>query len=336
MKLAGVLHRCLAAGQAEVEKKWTIAGLFLALESSSYKQLMSDSGYRGRLAPTPTGRLHLGHALTFWTAFERCRKASGRLVYRNEDLDWIRCRPEFAQAAIDDLRWLGIDWDEGVERDGPHRPYDQGARTGIYRAAWDRLRQAGAIYPCRCSRRDLRLAAQAPHDEGREPLYPGTCRPNGPGATAAAEWPDEPGTGEVCWRFRVPDGLAVTFEDGGFGRQCFTAGRDFGDFVVWRRDGVPAYELAVVADDAAMGITEVVRGADLLLSTARQLLIYGALELSLPSFYHTPLVMDGEGRRLAKRDRAASIESLKEGGYSAEQVLAMARERTMLGGDDRS
>jgi glutamyl-tRNA synthetase len=134
----------------------------------------------------------------------------------------------------------------------------------------------------------------------------------------------------------VPDGKSVVFEDGGLGRQRFVAGGDFGDFVAWRRDGVPAYELAVVVDDAAMGITEVVRGGDLLLSTARQILVYQALEQSCPMFHHTPLVRDGKGRRLAKRDRAASIGSLRQEGYSAEQVLAMARERTTPGSDERS
>lgn len=292
---------------------------------------MSDSAYRGRLAPTPTGRLHLGHALTFWTAFERCRGAGGTLIYRNEDLDCARCRPEFAQAAADDMRWLGMDWDEGPDRDGPFHPYDQSARTRIYRVAWNHLRQAGAIFPCRCSRRDLRLAALAPHDEEGEPLYPGTCRPHGPGALDPCDWPDEPGTGGVCWRFQVPVKGSVDFEDGCYGRQSFSPGRDFGDFVIWRRDGVAAYELAVVVDDAAMGVTEVVRGADLLLSTARQILIYRALGQKPPSFFHTPLVRGDDGRRLAKRDRAASIENLKDAGYTAQQVLAMARDRAMLG-----
>jgi len=268
--------------------------------------------------------------LTFRAAHERCRQAGGTLVMRNEDLDLARCRPEYFDAALADLRWLGMDWDEGPEMGGPHAPYRQSERTGCYRAAWERLRGSGLIYPCRCSRKDLQRAAQAPHEDGGEALYPGTCRPDAPGGLDPRDWPDEPGIDEVCWRFLVPDGKGVEFEDGGFGRQRFAAGRDFGDFVVWRRDGVSAYELAVVVDDAAMGISEVVRGADLLLSTARQILIYEALGLSRPLFFHTPLVRDGEGRRLAKRDRAASIGSLKEEGYSAGQVLAMARERTML------
>lgn len=255
---------------------------------------------------------------------------------RNEDLDRARCRPEFFDAALADLKWLGMNWDEGPDVGGPHASYNQSERTGLYRAAWEKMRDSGRIYPCRCSRKDLQRAAQAPHEDGGEPLYPGTCRPDAPGGLDPRDWPDEPGTGEVCWRFRVPDGKSVVFEDGGFGRQSFTAGRDFGDFVVWRRDGVSAYELAVVVDDAAMGITEVVRGADLLLSTARQILVYEALGMNCPLFHHTPLVRDGEGRRLAKRDRAASIGSLVEEGYSAEQVLAMARERTTPGDDDRS
>jgi len=254
---------------------------------------------------------------------------------RNEDLDWARCRLEFVAAAFADLRWLGMNWDEGPEENGPHAPYNQSERTGLYRAAWQRLVDSGTAYPCRCSRKDLQRAVQAPHEDGGEPLYPGTCRPDAPGGLDRGDWPAEPGVGEVCWRFRVPDGKAVTFEDGGFGKQGFTAARDFGDFVIWRRDGVSAYELSVVVDDAAMGITEVVRGADLLLSTARQILLYEALGLTRPLFFHTRLVTDSEGRRLAKRDRATSIRSLKDDGYSAQQVLAMARERTMLGGDDQ-
>jgi glutamyl-tRNA synthetase len=284
-------------------------------------ETMAETAYTGRLAPTPTGRLHLGHALTFWTAFERCRERGGRLLYRDEDLDPDRCRPAFAEAAMADLRWLGIDWDEG--------PSHQSGRTAVHRAAWERLRQAGHIYPCRCSRRDLREAAQAPHEDGAEPLYPGTCRP-AVGTGVDSQWPEAPGMGEVCWRFRVREGEPVAFVDGRLGRQVFVAGRAFGDFVVWRRDGIPAYELAVVVDDAAMGVTEVVRGADLLLSTARQILLYRALGLAVPAFFHTPLVGDADGRRLAKRHQAASLESLRQSGLGPDEVLAMARKNVIL------
>ncbi|MEZ5275287.1 MAG: tRNA glutamyl-Q(34) synthetase GluQRS [Opitutaceae bacterium] len=281
---------------------------------------MANPAYRGRLAPTPTGRLHLGHALTFRTAYERCRERSGILIYRNEDLDPDRCRPEFVKAALEDLRWLGIEFDEG--------PLNQSERIPSYRNAWSILRERGYLYPCRCSRRDLREAAQAPHDGGGEPIYPGTCRPGA--GDGSLDWPPAPGEGEVCWRFRVTDGEEVGFLDGRLGRQAFRAGRDFGDFVVWRRDGIPAYELAVVVDDAAMSVTEVVRGADLLLSTARQCLLYRALGLGEPAFFHTALVGGADGRRLAKRDQAASIGSLRLSGLGPDEVLAMARKNVIM------
>ena len=294
---------------------------------------MPDSGYRGRLAPTPTGRLHLGHALTFRVAHDRCREKNGVLIYRNEDLDPDRCRPEFVTAAMDDLRWLGIDWDEGPGGGGRFGPYDQSARLDRYREAWETLRLRNVIYPCRCSRRDLQEAARAPHEAGGEAIYPGTCRPGGAGALAAGDWPVDAGQGGVCWRFRVIDGQDLSFEDGRLGSRTYQAGRDFGDFVIWRRDDVPAYELAVVVDDAAMKVTEVVRGADLLLSTARQCLIYRALGLALPAFHHTPLVGGPDGRRLAKRDQAASIGSLRDRGLSPDEVFAMARNSLIIESD---
>ncbi len=291
------------------------------------------STYRGRLAPTPTGRLHLGHARTFRTAFERCREAGGTLILRNEDLDPDRCRPEYVEGMLEDLCWLGMNWDEGPVQGGPHAPYQQSERMSLYREIWRKLRAKGAIYPCHCSRKDLRDAARAPHDVGGEAIYPGTCRPQRNMRPGEGEWPDDPGAGEVCWRFRVPDGEVIRFTDGRMGRQSFRAGFDFGDFVVWRRDGVPAYELAVVVDDDAMGVTEVVRGADLLLSTARQQLLYRALGMREPAFYHTPLVTGPDGRRLAKRDGATSIETLRRNGMTPDQVLAMADERVMLEDD---
>lgn len=297
---------------------------------------MSESKYIGRLAPTPTGRLHLGHALTFRTAWERCRSRGGVLLFRNEDLDPDRCRPEYVAGMFEDLRWLGLDWDQGPYLGGPHAPYDQSRRTPVYRQAWQQLRDGGLIYPCRCSRKDLRDAARAPHDLGGEAIYPGTCRPSGCGSLDRESWPPGPGETEVCWRYQVPDGANVRFTDGRLGPQCFTAGRDFGDFVIWRRDGVPAYELAVVVDDAAMGVTEVVRGADLLLSTARQKLLQEALGLVEPAYYHTPLVAGPDGQRMAKRNRSASIEELRANGLTPDQVLAMARTAVMLEDNGRA
>jgi glutamyl-tRNA synthetase len=294
---------------------------------------MLESTYIGRLAPTPTGRLHLGHALTFWTAWQRCRERDGVLIYRNEDLDPDRCRPEFDSAAVEDLLWLGLDWDQGPDQGGPHEPYDQSKRTSRYREAWQRLVAGGHIYPCRCSRKDLQDAARAPHEVGGEAIYPGTCRPAEGNELRTTDWPDGPGKGDLCWRFRVPYRKNIRFSDGRMGEQSFTAGVDFGDFVIWRRDGVPAYELAVVVDDAAMGVTEVVRGADLLLSTARQKLLYQALDLRQPGFFHSPLVAGPDGRRMAKRNKSASIKELRRNGATPDQVLALARRGVMPDSD---
>jgi glutamyl/glutaminyl-tRNA synthetase len=272
--------------------------------------------YRGRLAPSPTGLLHRGHARTFWIAAERAKANGGALVLRNEDLDPQRCRSEFVNAMLEDLRWLGIHWDEGPDCGGSHGPYSQSERRGVYLAAWRRLRDHGFIYPCTCSRKDLASAASAPNDTDDEPIYPGRCRSRGDASRFAQP-------AGVNWRFRAPDDENVAFADGHLGQQRFVAGRDFGDFVVWRRDDVPAYQLAVVVDDADMEITEVVRGADLLKSTARQLLLYRALKLTEPSFYHCDLVLDDAGVRLAKRHDALSIRHLREIGWTAEQVAGV-------------
>lgn len=277
------------------------------------------SGYRGRIAPSPTGYLHLGHLRTFWIASQRAREHNGALILRNEDLDPQRSRPHFAAAMIEDLRWMGLAWQEGPDLGGPCAPYAQSDARALYRADWDRLRQAGCIYPCTCSRKDLADAAQAPHEsrgvpEDDEPLYPGTCR---------GRHSDAPEPAGVNWRFRVPDGEIVRFTDLHQGPQQFAAGADFGDFLVWRRDDVPAYQLAVVVDDARMRITEVVRGADLLKSTARQLLLLRALDISPPAYYHADLVTDERGLRLAKRHDALSIRALRDAGKSPQEVRAL-------------
>jgi glutamyl-tRNA synthetase len=277
--------------------------------------------YRGRLAPSPTGWLHLGHARTFWTAQRRAVSAGGALVLRNEDLDARRYRLEFVDAMMEDLRWFGFQWQEGPDCGGPFGPYSQSERGGVYRAAWEKLRESGWIYPCRCTHGDVLRALQAPHAGEEEPVYPGTCRPAGGTPFKGLDGRNGAnGTNAANWRFCVPEGEEIVFEDGFFGRQQFLAGRDFGDFVVWRRDDVPSYQLAVVVDDAAMKISEVVRGADLLLSTARQLLLYRALELTPPAFYHCPLVTDESGARLAKRHDALSLRSLRAKGMTPEQL----------------
>jgi glutamyl-tRNA synthetase len=279
--------------------------------------VLSDSdarlakSYRGRLAPTPTGDMHVGHARTFVAAWRRAMDAGGDVMLRIEDLDPLRCRAEYTERAIEDLEWLGVKWSEG--------PAYQSERRDIYETAWRTLRDAGVIYPSTVSRKELRDAAHAPHeDEESEPIFPPELRPP-PGTGTDAASP-----AGVVWRFRVRDGEVVRFEDARYGAQSFTAGVDFGDFVVWRKDDVPAYELAVVADDIAMAITEVVRGEDLLRSTARQLLVYRALEAKAPAWHHLPLVRDAAGRRLAKRNRALSIRELRTRGYTPEEVLSLA------------
>ena len=270
--------------------------------------------YRGRIAPSPTGYLHLGHALTFWRAQERAQRSGGKLVLRIEDLDNDRCAAEFRDAIAEDLHWFGLRWDEGPDIGGAFAPYIQSQRREIYLAEWKKLRDAALIYPCICSRRDVLQSANAPHHENEEPVYPGTCRPKN-GATSDLASP-----AGHNGRFRVPEGEALQVVDLRVGKQLAIAGADFGDFIVWRKDDVPAYQLAVVADDAAMQISEVVRGADLLLSTFRQLLVYRALGLRAPQFYHTQLITDSTGRRLAKRHDALSLRKLRNSGAEAEQL----------------
>lgn len=267
-------------------------------------------GRRGRLAPTPTGLLHAGHARTFARAAARAGAAG--LVLRIEDLDRGRCRPEFAAAAIADLRWLGLSWTEGPDVGGPHGPYEQSRRTEWHLEIWRRLEACGAIYPSPHSRRDVEEAATAPH-AAAEPIFPPALRP------AHRERATVPGG--VPWRFRVPDGREIEFIDALQGRVVRTAGVDFGDFVIWRRADGAAYELAVVADDHAMEIAEVVRGADLLTSTARQILLFEALGWQPPAFCHVPLVCDAAGNRLAKRTGGLAIADLRDAGWSPEQVL---------------
>lgn len=294
---------------------------------------MAGKPYRGRLAPSPTGYLHLGHARTFWIAQQRARARGGTLVLRNEDLDATRFRLDFVAAMLADLKWFGFKWQEGPDCGGPFGPYNQSERRPVYLAALRKLLAGGFIYPCTCSRSDVLRALAAPHQGEDEPVYPGTCRPplraGAPAGipTSFAELPPfgataNAGAARINWRFRVPEGEAVRFRDGGFGPQEFVAGRDFGDFVVWRHDGVPAYQLSVTADDAAMQITEVVRGSDLLRSTARQILLYRALGAELPEFFHCPLMTDDAGVRLAKRHDALSLRQLRELGRTPEELRA--------------
>ena len=305
-----------------------------AVDFSSVSSMPSEhnSGYRGRLAPSPTGLLHVGHARTFWSAYQRARDAQGALVLRMEDLDPQRSQTEFVQAALEDLRWLGIRWQEGPDlpasaSSGDRGPYFQSKRRSFYLAAWRRLYNRGAIYACRCSRKELSQSATAPHEDD-EPIYPGTCRNNrsGPmqlgGHAVQMRELVEPNPNGINWRFRVPDGETIRFYDERMGPQQFVAGEDFGDFLVWRRDDVPAYQLACVVDDAEMGITEVVRGADLLKSTARQILLNRALGYSDPRWYHCELVTDHNGERLAKRHASLSLRALRRRGVTPLKIFS--------------
>lgn len=275
--------------------------------------------YRGRLAPSPTGYLHLGHAATFWTAFQRAQAASGTLVMRNEDVDPQRSREEFSNAMLQDLLWLGIQWQEGPDVGGPWGPYQQSQRREYYLEAWRRLLADGWIYPCDCSRKRAAEESRQAVDPNDEPIYSGRCRErfleemkNNPPAMPNGRQ----------WRFRVQDGQEVDFNDLAQGKQRWIAGRDFGDFVIWRRDDVPAYQLAVVVDDQRMQITEVVRGMDLMVSTARQILLIQALGFRFLDYYHCPLITDEKGQRLAKRARSLSLQYYREElGWSPQRVL---------------
>ncbi|MBL8753522.1 MAG: tRNA glutamyl-Q(34) synthetase GluQRS [Planctomycetes bacterium] len=266
----------------------------------------SSSSLVGRLAPSPTGALHLGNARTFLLAWLSVRSRGGTLLLRLEDIDGPRIKAGAAQQTIDDLRWLGLDWDGEV--------VVQSERLLRYQAAAAQLVAGGHAYPCVCTRSEIDAAASAPHEAGDDgPVYPGTCR--GRFADLAVA---KVATGrDAALRFRV-DVDAVPFVDGFAGPQ---AGKVRGDFVVQKRDGGPAYQLAVVVDDAAQGVTEVVRAADLLPSTPRQLLVYRALGLTPPTFVHVPLVVGADGLRLAKRHGDTSLRHFRERGVRAEQVV---------------
>jgi len=277
-------------------------------------------GVRGRLAPSPTGALHLGNARTFLIAWLSVRSRGGTVVMRMEDLDHPKNKPGAAAAALEDLRWLGFDWDEGPDVGGPYAPYTQTARTAFYACALERLKAQGLVYPCVCSRRDVEAGQSAPHTEDGL-YYPGTCRGRfADYETARLTLPD----GRLpAWRFRVPAGEKVSFEDGFHGHYEQDVSALSGDFVLAREPSGAGYMLAVVADDTAMGITEVVRGDDLLPATPRQLLLYRALGLPPPAFVHVPLVVSEEGRRLAKRHGDTRVCAFRQAGLPAGKVIGL-------------
>ena len=267
-----------------------------------------------RLAPSPTGALHLGNARTFLITWAMARQNGWRLPLRIEDLDGPRVKPEAAQRAIDDLTWLGIDWD------GP--PMYQSHDLSSYRRALRRLYDRGLIYPCTCTRKEIERAQSAPHADDHELRYAGTCRPVPP----QIQHDSEHGflvDSAAAWRFRVPES-GVSIRDELLGHCEIDVQREVGDFVVASKQGLPAYQLAVVVDDAAQGVTDVVRGDDLLPSAARQVLLYEALGLTpLPRYHHLPLVLGPDGRRLAKRHGDTRITSYREAGVEAGRVISL-------------
>ena len=266
---------------------------------------------RTRLAPSPTGALHLGNARTFLINWALARQRGWRIVLRIEDLDSPRTKPGATQQAIDVLQWLGLDWDEG-----PHYQLHDLSR---YHEALDHLTRTGRVYPCRCTRSEIAAAQSAPHEDGQEMRYPGTCRPASPNAI-----PYEPADDQsLAWRLHAPD-EPITFHDEFAGPQSVNVQRQAGDFIVATKAGLPAYQLAVVVDDHAQRITHIVRGDDLIRSTPRQLLVYRALGLTPePAYIHVPLVLGPDGRRLAKRHGDTRLIHYQQRGVPAERILGL-------------
>jgi glutamyl-tRNA synthetase len=256
------------------------------------------------LAPSPTGAQHVGNARTYLIAWLSARSQGGRVRLRIEDIDSPRIKAGAADEAMNDLRWLGLDWDG--------EPVVQTNRLPHYQAALEHLRRQELVYPCTCTRSDIAAAASAPHAEHEGPVYPGTCAHR---SAADAESLTVP----FAWRFRVPDTPAFT--DRFLGEVRIDLKQTGGDFVVWKNTGTPAYQLAVVVDDAAMGVSEVIRGDDLVPSTPRQLLLYRALGFAPPSFAHVPLVVGPDGRRLAKRHGDTRLRTLRGDGMTAEELI---------------
>ena len=271
----------------------------------------------GRFAPSPSGRIHLGNILCCLLAWLSARQQGGQVVLRIEDLDTARCPRRYADQMEEDLRWLGLDWDRGPTVSGPDGSYYQSERTALYQAALDKLERMGLVYPCFCTRAELH-AASAPHREDGQVVYAGTCR-----KLTAAEIAEKVKCRAPALRLRVPE-ETWGFTDGHMGPYSENLARDCGDFLLRRSDGMFAYQLAVVVDDAAMGVTEVVRGADLLDSTPRQLYLYHLLGLTPPKFLHFPLLLASDGRRLSKRDADAGLDTLRDRLTAAEVLGRLA------------
>lgn len=275
----------------------------------TYNNIMSaNAKVVGRLAPSPTGAQHVGNARTYLIAWLSARSQNGRVVLRMEDIDSPRIKPGAAQGAIDDLRWLGLDWDDD--------PIVQTERLDHYRAAFEQLKAKELVYPCTCTRSDVERAASAPHIEHEGPIYPGTC------AHRRASDADGLGDQAYAWRMRVGN-ETMAFHDGFRGLISLNLHDIGGDFVVWKSTRTPAYQLAVVVDDAAQGVTEVIRGEDLIPSTPRQLALYRALGLTPPRFTHVPLVVGPDGKRLAKRHGDTRLSALREAGVQPESLIGL-------------
>ena len=272
----------------------------------------------GRLAPSPTGYIHLGNAWAFLLAWLAARSQGGQVLLRLEDIDPQRSRPDYAAALQEDLRWLGLDWDYGPDTGGPCGPYVQSQRGRIYDAALTRLEQSGQSYPCFCTRKELRQLAAAPHMDDAGAAYPGTCR-----HLCEAQVQAMLGAGrKACVRLRCPD-APIRFTDTVMGPQKFLLSQCGGDFALRRSDGVMAYQMAVAVDDALMGVTQVVRGRDILPSTPRQIALLELLGYGAPSYAHVPLLLDAEGERLAKRHNSLSLRCLREQGVDPRRITGL-------------
>ena len=273
---------------------------------------------RGRYAPSPSGDLHLGNLRTALLAWLFARTAGGQLVLRVEDLDQPRIQAGATERMLDDLRWLGLAWDEGPDCGGPYVPYTQSERIEIYQHYLQRLQDAGLIYPCYCSRAEIAQAASAPQQGAEDgPRYPGTCRH----LTGAQRRRHEANGRRPSLRLRVDDEHIISFADLLEGPITQHVQHTVGDFILYRADGIFAYQFAVVVDDGLMRINQVVRGADLLSSTARQILLYELLGFPPPVFAHVPLLLDESGKRMAKRHQSTGLAPLRAAGYTPEQII---------------
>ncbi len=268
----------------------------------------------GRLAPSPTGALHLGNARTFLIAWLSARHSHGRIILRIEDIDSPRVKPWATQATLDDLKWLNLDWDEGPDIGGAHEPYIQTANLELYHPSLQQLIDRDLVYPCTCSRSDVAASASAPHESLEGPIYGGRCSQR----SAADAQSLSPST--YAWRYRATNKELVWKDLSGVEHRANPA-KQLGDFIVAKGDKTPAYQLAVIVDDQRMGINQVVRGDDLVPSTFRQLDLFEALGWPAPEYLHVPLIIGTDGKRLAKRHGDSRLSWYREHGWTAERIV---------------